>query len=825
MSQSSVFSSDMSRWPAISSEIWSRKYRLSDASGAPVDRSWADTVARVARAAASAEASGVRAHWETRFAEAMETFAFIPGGRILAGAGTDRKVTLFNCFVMGEVRDDLGSIFDSVKDAALTMQMGGGIGQDFSPLRPKGARVESIGADASGPVSFMDVWDSMCRTIMSAGARRGAMMATLRCDHPDIELFIDAKRDPARLRNFNVSVLVTDAFVAAVRAGAPWPLVFGGRVVRTVDARGLWDRLMQATYDVAEPGVVFIDRVNARNNLDYCETISATNPCGEQPLPPYGACLLGALNLASFVRAPFSPTAVFDDRRLRATAAVAVRFLDNVIDISRYPLEAQEKEAKSKRRIGLGVTGLADALLMLGVRYGSKAAIDLTDGWLRAVKEAAYDASITLAREKGAFPLADGTVLVTRPNIAALSADMRRDIAAVGLRNGCLTTIAPTGTTSLLAGNVSSGIEPIFAASYERRLLGPDGSHHVEHVEDFACRLFRERSADGLRADPTGAGSPLPPAFVDAATLSPSEHLAMQAAAQAHVDSAISKTINVAADLPFDDFKSIYLEAHALGLKGCTTYRPNPTTGSVLAVPAATATATATATAPPPAIDAASAASAAVVPVTSVETVQPRERPSRDGAVVYMAKPLQRDTVLSGLTYKVRWPRSEHAIYITINDVEIDGRRRPFEIFINTKNLDHYAWTIALTRMMSAVFRRGGDVGFVVEELRAVFDPQGGAWMDGRYVPSLLAAIGDVIDTHLRRGDVPAPVTDVAVRTAAMGQPGSDPGAAASVPRTSTSGMSPSPSPGKPCPKCGRPTWQRIGGCWTCATCQFSQCD
>src|SRR6185369_7515611 len=303
--------------PAISEHIWDMKYRLKAADGSVLDHTLGDTWARVAAAVASAEPKRARKRWAEAFADAMADYAFLPAGRILAGAGTSRAVTLFNCFVMGRIEDDLGSIFENVKEAALTMQQGGGIGHDFSTLRPKGALVKSIGADASGPVSFMDVWDAMCRTIMSAGARRGAMMATLRCDHPDIEAFIDAKADPARLRNFNLSVLVTDAFIRAVREDAEWPLVFGGKVYRTLQARALWDRMMRATYDYAEPGVVFIDRINAQNNLAYCETIQATNPCGEQPLPPHGACLLGSINLARLVEAPFEPRARLDEARMR----------------------------------------------------------------------------------------------------------------------------------------------------------------------------------------------------------------------------------------------------------------------------------------------------------------------------------------------------------------------------------------------------------------------------------------------------------------------------------------------------------------------------
>ncbi len=394
---------------------------------------------------------------------------------------------------MGRIEDDLSSIFDNVKQAALTMQQGGGIGHDFSTLRPRGAPVKSIGADASGPVSFMDVWDAMCRTIMSAGARRGAMMATLRCDHPDIEAFIDAKSDPARLRNFNLSVLVTDAFVEAVRKGAPWDLRFEGKVYRTVEARALWDRMMRATYEYAEPGVIFIDRVNAENNLAYCEQISATNPCGEQPLPPHGACLLGSINLARLVEEPFTARARLDEARLESLAATAVRFLDDAIDVSNYPLPQQKQEANAKRRIGLGVTGLADALILAGVRYGSPEAVALTERWMAAIERAAYLASAELAREKGAFPLYEAERFLAAPHVRRLAEDVRAGIAQHGIRNGLLTSIAPTGTISLLAGNVSSGVEPVFDFRYERRVLERDGAHRTETVEDYAHALFREK--------------------------------------------------------------------------------------------------------------------------------------------------------------------------------------------------------------------------------------------------------------------------------------------------------------------------------------------
>jgi ribonucleoside-diphosphate reductase alpha chain len=777
----------------ISREIWDLKYRLKNADG-KADSSLDDTFWRVARAAAAAEKGGkkTREKWAKRFHGAMSDLGFMPAGRILAGAGTGRSVTLFNCFVLGKIDDDLSAIFASVKDAALTMQQGGGIGHDFSTLRPKGAPVASIGADASGPVSFMEVWDAMCRTIMSAGSRRGAMMGTLRCDHPDIEAFIDAKSEPGRLRNFNLSVLVTDDFLAAVRADAPWDLKFGGKVYRTLPARALWERIMRATYDFAEPGVVFIDRVNARNNLNYCEEIHATNPCGEQPLPPYGACLLGSINLARLIEHPFTSGATLDRARLEERVKVAVRFLDNVIDISNYPLEAQSREAQAKRRIGLGITGLADALVFAGVRYGSPEAAQLAGSWMSIIQNAAYAASADLAAEKGTFPLYDAKRFLASPNVAALDAPVREAIRRHGVRNGCLTSIAPTGTISLLAGNVSSGIEPVFDYRYSRRLLARDGTTHEQTVEDYAHAQFRRQF---------GTAVALPETFARAGDLKPAEHLAMQAAMQPHVDSAISKTINCPEDISFEAFKDVYLEAHALGLKGCTTYRPNPITGAVLA-PVAEPEKTPAKSARP----------------ALVEVVPAAER----AGVVYMAPPLEREGVLAGYTYKLKWPGSDHAIYVTINDIEqnvhtggvTSKRRRPFEIFINTRNLEHYAWTVALTRMISAVFRRGGDVSFVADELKGVFDPQGGHWVAGRYVPSLLAAIGEVIETHMRRTgflqkDDTLPVDQLQRQEDAAAQSGS------AVRR---------PARIKLCPRCSSADYVQREGCWVCDACGFSRC-
>ena len=762
---------------AISRLIWDMKYRLKAADGQPVDATVAATWKRIADALAAPEDDAET--WSARFLEALVDFKFLPAGRIVAGAGADREVTLFNCFVMGEIPDDMAGIFEHLKEAALTMQKGGGIGYDFSTLRPKGAPVKGVGADASGPLTFMDVWDAMCRTIMSAGHRRGAMMATMRCDHPDIEEFIAAKHEPGRLRMFNLSVLATDAFMTAVREDAAWDLLFNGVVFRTVQARDLWDKITRATYDYAEPGVIFIDRINQRNNLAYCETIHATNPCGEQPLPPYGACLLGSVNLARLVEDPFGPNAQLDTAALERLVPVAVRMMDNVIDVSRFPLEAQAHEAFAKRRIGLGVTGLADALIMCGARYGSSEAVELTETWMAAIQRHAYLASADLASEKVPFPLFDPEAYLSGETIADLDDDVRARIAEVGIRNALVTSIAPTGTISLFAENVSSGIEPVFSYTFTRNLLLPDGTRREERVEDYAYALHRRMKGDGV---------PLPEAFVDAQHLKPADHLVMQAAAQKYIDSSISKTINVPVDLSFDAFKEVYRQAYDLGCKGCTTYRPNDITGSVLEADAASD-------------------DQPELPFASAPAPEMAEDPYEAGAVVYMTQPLSRPEELPGQTYKLRWPDSDHAIYVTINDIVQDGRRRPFEVFINSKNTEHYAWTVALTRMISAVFRRGGDVSFVVEELKAVFDPRGGQWMDGKYVPSLLAALGSVIERHMIDiGFMPAkeaPPEAQAARRVAHG---------------------PGPAALRQCPKCGEAGLIRQEGCDVCLSCDYSKC-
>jgi ribonucleoside-diphosphate reductase alpha chain len=638
----------------------------------------------------------------------------------------------------------------------------------------------------------------------------------------------------------------------AVKGDQPWDLTFGGTVWRTIRARDLWDRIMRSTYDYAEPGVIFIDRINAMNNLAYVEEIAATNPCGEQPLPPYGACLLGSINLAALVRDAFAPGAGIDAEELAGLVGTAVRMMDNVVDVSRFPLPRQAEEAEAKRRIGLGVTGLADALMMVGLRYGSPEAAAQTEDWMRAIAEAAYRASAALAREKGPFPLFEAEQYLASPALAWLPDDLRAEIAEHGIRNALLTSIAPTGTISLYAGNVSSGIEPVFAHSYTRKVLQNDGTRTEEEVVDYAVAAWREKM---------GADAPFPDHFVDAQSLAPEDHVRMQAAAQKWVDSSISKTINVPADISFEAFKDVYLRAYEDGCKGCTTYRPNDVTGSVLSVAEASEGSADDTFAGRLRSSFERAgfetkkdlAEASGIEASTLSKCFGGAEPSRENArrlaralgvtpgwllfgtaeddaptlphhlgenthsttatpapadVVYLSDPLDRPESLEGHTYKLQWPESPHAIYITMNDIVLNGRRIPFEIFINSKNMEHYAWTVALTRMISAVFRRGGDVSFVVEELKAVFDPRGGAWMGGKYVPSILAAIGGVIERHL--------VSIGFMQEGSLGLK-TDPAAERAVVGAA--------SPGPACPSCGEYQMAMIEGCMTCRACGYSKCQ
>jgi len=531
---------DTTYGPQIPIAIWAdeKKYRQE---GETYDQK----CARVASALSDSEN-----HYR-KLKEILRYQRFLPGGRVQSAAGSYRRVTAFNCFVMQKIPDSLSGIMDVAKEAARTMQLGGGVGYDFSGIRPKGARIKSLGSQASGPISFMGIMDAVCKTISSAGHRRGAQMGCLRVDHPDIVEFITAKTNNHILTQFNLSVLVTDDFMEAVKADRDFDLVFEGRVFETVRARSLWETILRATWDWAEPGVIFIDRVNQMNNLFYLEDISATNPCGEQPLPPYGACLLGSYNLTQYVR-KIGGVFVFDYDLLKEDIPHVVRAMDNVIDETTYPLPQQEQEAKSKRRMGLGVTGLGNALGALGIEYGSKEAQDWTECLLKIIAHECYRASVRLAEEKGPFPLFTqeycGSAFIQK-----LDPELQEDIHKYGIRNSHLTSIAPTGTISLTANNISSGLEPVFSLEYNRTVQTADGPV-VERIEDYA---YREWGIKCKTAD----------------QVSVFEHVDMLTAAQKWIDSACSKTCNVGASVTWEEFKGVYLRAYEGGAKGCTTFR------------------------------------------------------------------------------------------------------------------------------------------------------------------------------------------------------------------------------------------------------------
>ena len=657
---------------AISGEVLIEKYAKGD------EKTADDVRRRVARALAANEAPEDRARWEARFFEAQQR-GFVPAGRIDSAAGTELSATLINCFVQ-PVGDSIASdddghpgIYIALTEAAETMRRGGGVGYDFSRIRPQGAWVGSTRSSASGPVSYMRVFDRSCETVESAGSRRGAQMGVLRCDHPDIEGFIRAK-DQGDLSNFNISVGVTDAFMEAVQDDREVELVHraepgidqkaagahkredGLWVYRSVRARALWDTVMRSTYDHAEPGVLFLDRINADNNLGYCESIAATNPCAEQPLPAYGCCCLGSVDMTRFVRNPFEAGASFDEKSFADVCAVATRMLDNVLDVTVWPLPQQLAEARSKRRIGLGFTGLGDALVMLGLRYNTEEARAMARKLSETMRDAAYNASVELAKERGAFPLFNADLYLSGGRFASrLPAALKERIRKHGVRNSHLLSIAPTGTISLaFADNASNGIEPAFAWSYTRKKRMPDGSLREFAVEDHAWRLYRHLY---------GTDKPLTPAFVTALEMSAADHAAMVAAVAPTIDTSISKTVNVPADYPYGDFQDLYLQAWKAGLKGLATYRPNSVLGAVLS------------TTP-------QAAPKLRVP-DSDQRLRLDKLPTPVLASLRWPGRPELPAGNAAWTYMIQHPHGDFALFVGELPGEDGGRPRPFETWVN----------------------------------------------------------------------------------------------------------------------------------------------
>jgi len=809
----------------ISRDVLAEKYFK------PGESSLEQLYGRVARALASVEKPELRAEWEQKFLTNLHVGA-IGAGRIMSAAGTDIQATLINCFVqpVGDAIqgvDDEGypGIYEALREAAETMRRGGGVGYDFSRIRPKGAFVKGTHSIASGPCSYMNVFDQSCSTVESAGSRRGAQMGVLRIDHPDVAEFITAKRTPGRWNNFNVSVGVSDAFMQAVANGTDWELVHKAKpgqkvlegggyqradglwVYRKLPARELWDTIMQSTYDFAEPGILFLDQIGRDNNLNYCEKIEATNPCGEQPLPPYGCCDLGPIILTNFVRNPFGAggDAAFDFDAFEQVVATQVRALDNVLDVTFWPLEQQRNESADKRRIGVGFTGLGNALTMLKLRYDREDGRAMATEIARRMRDAAYRASVELAKEKGAFPkfkadgyLAEGTFASRLPD------DIQADIRQHGIRNSHLLSIAPTGTVSLaFADNASNGIEPAFSWGYKRNKREADGSKSSYTVEDHAFRLYRSLVDSTVSSDDTGK---LPDYFVNALEMSAQDHVAMMEAVQPFVDTSISKTVNIPEDYPYDSFKDLYRQAWQAGLKGLATYRPNSILGAVLE--------TTPAKKDEPAAPASNApAPAPAVPYDPMRSVI-EKRPAGG---------------LPSVTEKIEYWTSEgqQRLYLIVSFLPVpaaDGKgtvERAIEFFMPVgQSGESQQWITATMRMLSLA-ARGGFLDRALSDMQKVTWDRGPVRLgtyekaDGTHVPrwhdSEVAAIGYAVENLIANRQKAAQASLFDADELPAVEPQVAP--AAMVP---TSVMA-----GKKCPECGAHAMIRKDGCDYCTQCGF----